>query len=91
VRATLGDGYLFVYLPTGKKVSIQLETISGNEVKGWWFNPRTGEASEIGTFLNSGIKEFTPPGKRGRGNDWVLVLDDASKDFPPPGSTSDCQ
>jgi hypothetical protein len=89
VRASQGDGYLFVYIPTGKKVSIKLGTIAGNEVKAWWFNPRTGEVSEIGTFPNSGTKEFVPSGKRGRGNDWVLVLDDATKDFPPPGSTSD--
>jgi len=85
VRATQGDGYLFVYIPTGKKVTIKLGTISGHEVKGWWYNPRTGEASEIGTFPNSGTKEFTPPGKSDRGNDWVLVLDDVTRDFPPPG------
>ena len=28
---------------------------------------------------------FQPPGKPGRGNDYVLVLDDAAKDFAPPG------
>ncbi|HEY9635309.1 MAG TPA: glycoside hydrolase family 140 protein [Coleofasciculaceae cyanobacterium] len=85
VRATQGDGYGFVYLPTGKKVTVRLEKISGNPVKSWWFNPRTGEALLIGTFPNSRTREFVPPGESGRGNDWVLVLDDAAKNFPPPG------
>jgi hypothetical protein len=89
VRATQGDGYLFVYIPTGKKVTIKLGTISGHEVKGWWYNPRTGEALEIGAFPNSGTKEFTPLGKSDRGNDWVLVLDDVTRDFPPPGWITD--
>ena len=31
------------------------------------------------------IKTFTPPSS-GRGQDWVLVLDDASKKFPEPGT-----
>jgi hypothetical protein len=30
------------------------------------------------------IQVFTPPSS-GRGCDWVLVLDDASKGYPPPG------
>ena len=31
-----------------------------------------------------GPREFTPP-IHGKGNDWVLVLDDAAQGFPPPG------
>jgi hypothetical protein len=88
VRASRGEGYMFVYVPTGKQVSIQLGKISGNTVKGWWFNPRTGEASLIGTFPNRETKEFAPAGENVRGNDWVLVLDDAAKNFPPPGSAT---
>jgi len=30
-------------------------------------------------------REFTPPSS-GPGNDWVLVLDDVDKNFPPPGA-----
>jgi hypothetical protein len=91
VLATQGDGYLFVYVPTGKNVTVQLGKISGNKVKGWWFDPRTGEASLIGNFPNSETKEFDPPGESGRGKDWVLVLDNAAKNFPPPGSATHYQ
>lgn len=89
VRATRGDGYLFIYLPTGKKVTVQMGKISGNELKGWWFDPRTGEATSVGNFPNRGTQEFDPPGEAGRGNDWVLVLDDAAKKFPSPGSATE--
>jgi len=56
-------------------------------VKAWWFNPRDGGATPIGEFPNSGEREFAPPGA-GEFLDWVLVLDDASKGYPPPGSAS---
>jgi len=29
---------------------------------------------------------FVPPGTPGRGNDWVLVIDDAARGFPAPGT-----
>ena len=41
-------------------------------------------AIEIGVFDRQGTREFKPP-VRGKGNDWVLVLDDASKGFSTPG------
>ena len=54
-------------------------------VSAWWFNPRTGTATAIGTFTNEGERAFTPP-DRGEMLDWVLVLDDESKKYPPPGT-----
>lgn len=86
VMATRGEEYLFVYSPYGKTVTVQMGKISGDKVKGWWFNPRTGDAREIGLFENKGTREFDPPEEPSRGNDWVLVVDDSSKSFLPPGS-----
>lgn len=48
-------------------------------------SPRDGEATVIGEFSKSGEREFTPP-DYGEDRDWVLVLDDAAKNYPPPGS-----
>ena len=59
--------------------------ISGTEVQTCWYSPRDGSARAIGRLANRGEHEFTPSGTAGDGNDWVLVLDDASKRFPPPG------
>jgi hypothetical protein len=53
-------------------------------VKCWWFNPRTGAATAIGSFPNTGERQFAPPDK-GEMLDWVLVLDDESKHYPAPG------
>ncbi len=74
-----------VYAPIGRKFSVNLEKISGANVKGWWFNPRDGKAQAIGTFNKKGQREFTPP-DYGEMTDWVLVLDDANRNFPAPGS-----
>ena len=59
--------------------------ITGARAKAWWYNPRTGTSAAIGTFENHGVWEFTCPSE-GFGSDWVLLLDDASKDYPPPGA-----
>jgi hypothetical protein len=76
--------YAMVYAPVGRKFSVHMDKVSGPEVKAWWFNPRTGRAEALGTFENKGEREFTPP-DYGEMLDWVLVLDDAAKSFPPPG------
>ena len=79
------DGtYAMVYAPVGRTFRVRMNAIAGKRVKAWWFNPRTGEAILIGTFDNSGERAFTPPDK-GEMVDWVLVLDDESKKYPPPG------
>lgn len=50
----------------------------------WWFNPRTGVVKAIGTFTNHSTRRFDPPGSPGRGEDWVLVLDDTGYEYKPP-------
>jgi hypothetical protein len=77
--------YAMVYVPVGRKFSVKMEAIKGAKVKAWWYDPRTGKAEEIGTFDNKGAREFTPPAA-GEMLDWVLVLDDAQKKYPKPGS-----
>ena len=59
-------------------------------MKAWWFNPRNGEATAIGEFPNTGERDFTPPDP-GEMLDWVLVLDDAAKNYPPPGTRDECK
>ena len=87
IQATRGDGYAFIYLPYGPDVTIETGKISGDKIKAWWFDPRTGKASEIDTFANHGTRKFHPPGEQQRGNDWVLILDDAGRNYDTPGAT----
>ena len=86
IRATRGDGYAFVYAATGRSFTLNLGKISGTTLVAWWFDPRTGSAAQIGRIRNTGTRPFDPPGTPGRGNDWVLVIDDAEKGFPAPGA-----
>ncbi len=76
--------YAFVYAPVGRSFSVKVDAVKGQKVKAWWFDPRTGSAIEIGEFDTKGERRFTPPNP-GEALDWVLVLDDAGKNYPPPG------
>ena len=60
-----------------------MSKISGGTVKAQSFNPRTGTTTVIGNYSNTGTRSFTAPGS-GRGNDWILILDDSAKNFPTP-------
>jgi Protein of unknown function (DUF4038)/Putative collagen-binding domain of a collagenase len=75
--------YAMVYVPVGKKFQVRMNKIAGEKVKAWWFDPRTGKATDIGTFPNTGVREFVPE-NLGELTDWVLVLDDAAKNYPLP-------
>jgi len=66
-------------------VTVDLTKLTGARIEAWWFDPRTGAAKAIGQWPREGMRTFTPPGTPGRGHDWVLVLDDAARRFPPPG------
>jgi hypothetical protein len=79
--------YAMVYAPVGRRFTVRMDAIAGPKVKTWWYNPRTGEATVIGTFDSHGQRQFTPP-NQGEMLDWVLVLDDADKGYPAPGSRS---
>jgi hypothetical protein len=77
--------YAMVYAPVGRPFTVRMGAVTGRRVRAWWFDPRNGRASSIGTLPASGEHEFTPP-DRGEMLDWVLVLDDDARNYPPPGS-----
>lgn len=73
--ATRGNDYAFVYSYNGRAIPVQMGKIEGKQVVASWFNPKNGEYTKIGSFENSGIQSFDPPGDPGDGHDYVLVLD----------------
>jgi hypothetical protein len=83
IQATRGEDYAFIYSTAGLPIQVHMGKISGRKIKASWFDPRTGHAFAIGIFKNAGTREFIPP-SQGRDNDWVLILDDAAKDYPLP-------
>ncbi len=79
-RAT-DSAFALVYLPMGEPVTVDMTKVSGPTAKVWFFNPRQGIAEPIGEFPTAGERRFDPP-YSGRNNDWVLIVDDASRNFP---------
>ena len=77
--------FAMVYAPVGRKFRVRMDKVTGPKVVAWWFNPRNGQATKIGAFENSGIREFLAP-ELGEMLDWVLVLDSAAKNYGPPGA-----
>ena len=76
--------YAFIYLPFGGQVAVNLTPLRGQQIKAWWYDPRTGAARLLGHVKRSAAADFAAP-ETGRGHDWVLVLDDAALEFAPPG------
>mgnify|MGYP000956215604 CR=1 FL=1 len=83
VVATRGDGYAFVYFPTGWSAEIDLRKLGMQAIHAYWYNPRNGETTLIETIEVMRPWKFTPS-STGRGNDWILILDDASRGFDFP-------
>jgi len=80
IQATRGNDYLFVYSCAGKPFTVIPEKIKGRQLKGFWYNPRNGKTTALNVVENTTEKEFVPPSK-GYGQDWVLVLFDAEKNY----------
>jgi hypothetical protein len=90
-----GDSsWAFVYFPAKYRkdvkqdVTIATGKLAGDRYKVWWFNPRTGDAMEGATFDKKTESVFgLPMSVPDNGDDdWVLVLDDVSKNYGPPGA-----
>jgi hypothetical protein len=82
IAVTRTRGSVMAYTYTGRTIELKLGVLPGREVTAWWYNPRTGEATKLGVFPNSGSKSFTPPAAK---QDWVLVVDAVDGKLPAPG------
>jgi hypothetical protein len=80
IQASRGNDYLMVYSTAGKAFTVNMGKIKGRQVKGFWYNPRNGDQKMIETLSNISTKKFTPP-SNGYGQDWVLALFDAEKNY----------
>ena len=81
--------YLMVYNAVGASSAVDTGVIAGRRLRVWWYDPRHGTAYPMGECENTG-RWSTPwharPWESGTcGPDWVLVIDDAGKGYPPPG------
>lgn len=75
--------YAMVYLPWGKKFSVNTSVIQGREVDLSWFDPRTGKLEKAG-HRQKGITSLETP-TLGEGQDWVLIIDATDHNKLPKG------
>lgn len=75
-------GTVIAYVPSARPVEVVLGRVSGAEAQAWCFDPVTGGATDLGRVPTSGRRTFQPCTDA----DWVLVLDDAARDLPAPGT-----
>jgi hypothetical protein len=77
--ARASDGsYALFYSPRGESFTLDKTVIKAERVREIWYDPRYGTAYEVAITDRNGFQTYTPPGS-GRGNDWVLILEDASR------------
>ena len=86
IRAALArDGsFALIYSPRGEPFTIDKSRIKATRSNEIWFDPRYEIAYKIHTADTHGIQTYTPP-TQGRGNDWLLIIEDADAGFPMPG------
>ncbi len=61
----------YVYIPTGRTVKLDGDSLKLSAQKFSWFDPRTGKTTEA---VPNAEYRFDPPGEEQRGNDWVLLI-----------------
>ena len=77
------NSYAMIYLPVGKIITVNTANLP-KQITAWWFNPKDASSQKINTTEKKDTMEFTSP-TAGAENDWVLVIDDASKNYEAPG------
>jgi len=80
---TADQSTMIAYVPTQRTITVNTGAMSGCSIRSWWFNPRDGTAIDHGMTTRLRSRTYTTPTTSGP--DWVLVIDDGSKEYPPPG------
>ena len=81
VCCTKNQDRAFIYVPTGRKVTLDLNKLRATERAKTFslFNPRTGETTKDVVIeipdSAEGTHTIALPGKEERGNDWVIVIE----------------
>ncbi len=78
-----GFPFAFVYFPNSDvEATLDMGKLKASRIRAWWYDPRTGIGTLIGVMDGGMKKQFRTPS---HGPDWVLVLDDESARYSPPG------
>jgi hypothetical protein len=67
---------IVVYIPTARTVTVSMGNLGG-PATARWFDPSNGtyKPAAVGLLTNSGLRQFTTPGRNhGEDSDWVLLV-----------------
>lgn len=68
-----GDYFIAYANPSVNSFSINATKLNA-QFTAKWMNPTNGALTTVGSFVNTGVRQFTPPGDNGTGNnDWLLI------------------
>ena len=67
--------FAFIYSPRGESFTIDKRVLKAKRIKVSWFDPRYGCTHYIYTDTIFAFQTYTPP-TSGRGNDWILILEE---------------
>jgi hypothetical protein len=85
IRAAVASdsSFAIIYSPRGERFTVDRSWLKTDRVNEMWFDPRYGITNKIHTADTKAFQSYTPP-TRGRGRDWVLIVEDANEGFPLP-------
>jgi hypothetical protein len=86
IRASVAAdaSFAIVYSPRGERFSVDKSVIKARYIREIWFDPRYGVSYHLHTGDTKGIQTYTPP-TSGRGQDWILIIENAELKLPMPG------
>jgi hypothetical protein len=87
VRAAIANdaSFAFFYSPRGEPFTVDKTVFKAPRLREIWFDPRYGCMYLVHSTWTHGYQTFTPP-TSGRGQDWILIIEDEAKDFPLLGA-----
>jgi hypothetical protein len=84
--AEASDGsFLIGYTPFGVSFTLSTEGLTADRVQVWWFNTATGIVVDGGELDREAEMALDPPADPARGNDWAVILENATLNRPAPG------
>jgi hypothetical protein len=75
------------YLPSPRRITLDLARFKPGALRASWFNPRSGETSLAGKLQADGPHAFEPP-SAGVEDDWCLIVEANPSCNPPPTTTT---
>lgn len=71
------------YSPRGENFTVDRDWLPAKRLREIWFDPRYGTSYDVHKTSTHGPQTYTPP-TSGRGQDWILIIEDADKNWKLP-------